>query len=122
MTTRRTTVLASLVTLAASALIAAPAAAQDKLRISLDTNASHVRNKGVEMFAEELKKRVGNKLVIEVYPSGQLFRDRDVPKALRQGAVEMAVPGTWQLDGVEPDAGLQTLPMFYGVEDRKSVV
>lgn len=116
MTTRRTTVLASLVTLAASALIAAPAAAQDKLRISLDTNASHVRNKGVEMFAEELKKRVGNKLVIEVYPSGQLFRDRDVPKALRQGAVEMAVPGTWQLDGVEPDAGLQTLPMFYGVD------
>ena len=84
-----------------------PAAiAQEKMRITLDTNPTHVRNKGVEVFAEELKKRVGNKIVVEIYPSGQLFRDRDVPKALRQGAVEMAVPGTWQLDGVEP-VGLQ---------------
>lgn len=116
MTIRRTTILGTLFVLAASAFAAAPAAAQEKLRITLDTNPSHVRNKGVELFAEELKKRVGNKLVVEIYPSGQLFRDRDVPKALRQGAVEMAVPGTWQLDGVEPDAGLQTLPMFYGVD------
>jgi C4-dicarboxylate-binding protein DctP len=116
MITKRHAVLGGLFMLAATALLPAPAAAQEKLRITLDTNPSHVRNKGVEVFAEELKKRVGNKLVVEIYPSGQLFRDRDVPKALRQGAVEMAVPGTWQLDGVEPDAGLQTLPMFYGVD------
>lgn len=99
----------------ASALLSGAAQAQDKLRISLDTNPSHVRNKGVEIFVDELKKRVGDRLAIEVYPSGQLFRDRDVPRALRQGAVEMAVPGTWQLDGVAPNAAIQTLPMFYGV-------
>jgi TRAP-type transport system periplasmic protein len=116
MTTRRTTILGTFLVAVAAALATTPAAAQEKLRIALDTNPSHVRNKGVEVFAEELKKRVGNKLAVEIYPSGQLFRDRDVPKALRQGAVEMAVPGTWQLDGVEPDAGLQTLPMFYGVD------
>ena len=115
MSTKRITILGGLF-LAAAALLPASAMAQEKLRITLDTNPSHVRNKGVEVFAEELKKRVGNKLVVEIYPSGQLFRDRDVPKALRQGAVEMAVPGTWQLDGVEPNTGLQTLPMFYGVE------
>jgi TRAP-type C4-dicarboxylate transport system substrate-binding protein len=95
-----------------------PAAAQEKMRISLDTNPSHVRNKGVEIFAAELKKRVGDKLVIEVYPSAQLFRDRDMAKALRQGAVEMGVPGTWQLDGIEPNVAIQTLPMFYGVEAK----
>jgi TRAP-type C4-dicarboxylate transport system substrate-binding protein len=98
-----------------SALAAVPAAAQEKMRISLDTNPSHVRNKGAEIFAAELKKRVGDKLIIEIYPSAQLFRDRDIPKALRQGAVEMGIPGTWQLDGVEPNAAIQTLPMFYGV-------
>lgn len=116
MITKRITLLSGLAIAAASALLPLPAAAQEKLRITLDTNPSHVRNKGVEIFAEELKKRVGNKLAIKIYPSGQLFRDRDVPKALRQGAVEMAVPGTWQLDGVEPNVALQTLPMFYGVE------
>ena len=101
--------------LVATALASGAVYAQEKLRISLDTNPVHVRNKGVDIFVEELKKRVGNKLVIEIYPSGQLFRDRDVPRALRQGGVEMAVPGTWQLDGVEPNAAIQTLPMFYGV-------
>ena len=116
MITKRIALLGGLAMAAASALLPMTAAAQEKLRITLDTNPSHVRNKGVEVFAEELKKRVGNKLAIEIYPSGQLFRDRDVPKALRQGAVEMAVPGTWQLDGVEPNVALQTLPMFYGVE------
>jgi TRAP-type C4-dicarboxylate transport system substrate-binding protein len=116
MIVRRFKLLAGLSALVASSLMSAHVLAQEKMRISLDTNASHVRNKGVEIFAEELKKSIGDKLVLEIYPSGQLFRDRDIPKALRQGAVEMAVPGTWQLDGVEPNAGIQTLPMFYGVD------
>lgn len=103
-----------------AALAAAPALAQEKLRISLDTNPSHVRNKGTEIFVEELNKRVADKLTVELYPSAQLFRDRDVMKALRQGAIEMGIPGTWQLDGIEPNMALQTLPMFYGV-DRDTV-
>ena len=84
----------------AMAIAAGPSLAQEKLRISLDTNPSHVRNKGTEIFVEELKKRVGDKLEVEVYPSAQLFRDRDIPKALRQGSIEMGIPGTWQLDGI----------------------
>ncbi len=92
------------------------ALSQEKMRISVDTNATHVRNKGTEMFAAELKKRIGDKLVVEIYPSAQLFRDRDIPKALRQNAIEMGIPGTWQLDGIEPNAAIQMLPMFYGVD------
>ena len=107
--------LAIALAIGAAFTLAPDAHAQDKLRISLDTNPSHVRNKGVAQFADELKKRIGDKLVIEIYPSAQLFRDRDVLKALRQGGVEMAVPGIWQLDGVEPNIAIQTLPMFYGV-------
>jgi TRAP-type C4-dicarboxylate transport system substrate-binding protein len=116
MKTRKIFTLVSFATAIASAFIAVPAVAEEKLRISLDTNPSHVRNKGAEIFAEELRKRVGDKLTIEIYPSAQLFRDRDVPKALRQGAIEMAIPGTWQLDGIEPNMAIQTLPMFYGAK------
>lgn len=107
-------------TLAGLALTLLPHAAalsQEKMRISLDTNATHVRNKSTEAFVAELKKRVGNKLAVEIYPSAQLFRDRDIPKALRQNAVEMGIPGTWQLDGVAPNTAIQTLPMFYGVDE-----
>jgi TRAP-type transport system periplasmic protein len=100
----------------ATVLMATPATAQEKFRIALDTNPVHVRNKGVDKFVEELKKRTGDHFAIEVYPSGQLFRDRDVPRALRQDALEMGVPGTWQLDASEPNAALLSLPMFYGVD------
>jgi TRAP-type C4-dicarboxylate transport system substrate-binding protein len=100
----------------ATTAAAISAQAQERLRISLDTNASHVRNKGAEIFITELKSRVGDKLAPELYPSAQLFRDRDIPRALRQGAIEMGIPGTWQLDGVEPNMAIQTLPMFYAVE------
>ena len=54
-------------------------AAPQKFRISVDTNPSHVRNKGIEIFVAELQKHVGDSLAIEVYPSAQLFRDRDIP-------------------------------------------
>ena len=65
-----------------------------------------------------MKERVGDALDIEVYPSAQLFRDRDVARALRQGAVEMAIPGTWVLDGIEPSLALTSLPMFYGQDEE----
>jgi len=103
----------------ASALAVAPriaSAAQETLRISLETNPNHVRNRNTERFVEELKKRAGDRISAEVFPSAQLYRDRDSPRALRQGSVEMAIPGTWNLDGITPDAAITALPMFYGVE------
>jgi TRAP-type transport system periplasmic protein len=113
--------LASAVTALAAVMMASPASAAEKMRIALDTNPTHVRNMGVEMFIEELKKRTGDHFEIELYPSGQLFRDRDIPRALRQNAVEMGVPGTWQLDASEPNAALLSLPMFYGVDPNKVI-
>ena len=111
-----TTLALGLAGLAMTLLPHTAALSQEKMRISLDTNATHVRNKGTEAFAAELKKRLGNKFAVEIYPSAQLFRDRDIPKALRQNAIEMGIPGTWQLDGIEPNTAIQMLPMFYGVD------
>lgn len=98
-----------------------PADAAEKLRISLDTNPSHVRNKGVELFVEALKQRVGDRMEIEVYPSAQLYRDRDVGRALRQGSVEMAIPGTWVLDGLVPVMAMTSLPAFYGIDEQATL-
>src|ERR1035437_7896813 len=116
MSSKRTTIALALAGLAALWLPHDAAPAQEKMRISLDTNATHVRNRGTEMFAAELKKRIGNKITVEIYPSAQLFRAPDIPKALRQNAIEMGIPGTWQLDGIEPNTAIQMLPMFYGVD------
>jgi len=111
---RRVLVLAAGAGLCAP-MIARPAAAQERLRISLDTNPTHVRNRYTERFVEELRKRAGDRIQAEIFPSAQLFRDRDVARSLRQGSVEMGIPGLWNLDGIEPNTAMTTLPMFYGV-------
>jgi C4-dicarboxylate-binding protein DctP len=95
--------------------------AAQRLRISLDTNPTHVRNKGVELFVAALKKRVGDAIEVEVFPSAQLYRDRDVGRALRQGSVEMAIPGTWVLDGIVPAMAITSLPVFYGLPEETAI-
>lgn len=99
----------------AAALAIRPAAANEQMRISLETNPSHVRNRNTEGFAQRVRAEIP-RLAPQVFPSAQLFRDRDVPRALRQGAIEMGIAGWWNLDGIAPDAALPSLPMFYGIE------
>lgn len=86
------------------------------LRISTENSATHVQTQVVQMFVDRLKDRVHGSLEIEYHHSAELFRDANVVKAINDGKVEMAVPGTWQLDRYEPSIGIFLLPMFYGRE------
>jgi TRAP-type C4-dicarboxylate transport system substrate-binding protein len=85
-----------------------------KLRASVDTSSAHGRTIAVADYLKKLQEASGGRLETELFHSGQLFRDRDVAKALRQGSVEMAVPGTWVLTGFVPDTDVFQLPIFYG--------
>lgn len=90
------------------------ASAAEKFRISLETGPNHVRNLSMKTFVEKLKAESAGKLEVEFYEGAALYKDRDVPKALAQGSLEMALPGLWQLDKFVPDAVIVDLPMFYG--------
>ncbi len=83
-------------------------------RISLNTGPNHVRNIALKGFVAKLSERTKGKLDVQVFPSGQLFKGPDVPKALAQGGVEMGVPIILYLSRVVPNAGLLDLPMFFG--------
>jgi TRAP-type C4-dicarboxylate transport system substrate-binding protein len=93
---------------------AAAQTAPIKLRASLDTSATHGRTIAVADFLKQLQDASGGRIETELFHSGQLFKDANVAKALRQGGVEMAVPGTWVLTGFVPDADIFQLPIFFG--------
>lgn len=96
-------------------LIALPAAAEGvKMRVSLDTTATHVRTILVGQYLDAIKAKSKGEIEPELFHSGQLFRDRDIGKALRQGGAEMGVPGTWVLTGFEPNMEYSVLPSLYG--------
>jgi TRAP-type transport system periplasmic protein len=53
------------------------------------------------------------KIKSELFQSGQLFADLNVTKALIQGQVDMAAPGTWTMTGLVPDCDFCQLPVLY---------
>jgi C4-dicarboxylate-binding protein DctP len=99
-------------------LAVAPASAQHKLEISLETGPNHIRNIGVTEWAEDLNKKSGGKLEVKIFHGAAKFKDTDVPKALNQGALDMGYPGTWQLGKFIEDFDAVDLPLFLGLSQE----
>lgn len=85
-----------------------------KMRISVENTASHFQTQAVERFAEQLKTALDGRIDVHFFSNARMFRDVDVIRALGQGKVEMAVPGTWHITRYVPDVGVFLLPVFYG--------
>ena len=106
---------------AAMAMVAAPALRRQALadqplllRCSLETVPSHARNASIRDYLSRVEQATGGKIKAQLFESGQLFPDLQVGKALLQGQIEMAVPGSWSLTGIVPDADFLQLPTLYG--------
>jgi TRAP-type C4-dicarboxylate transport system substrate-binding protein len=84
-----------------------------KLRCSLDTAPSHPRNQAISDYLAKLEEASQGKIKTELFQSGQLFADLNVTKALLQGQVDMASPGTWTMTGLVPDCDFCQLPALY---------
>ena len=113
--TRRAFGATAAVALAAPFIGAAEAAAPIELRCSLDTEPSHPRNVAFRDFLAKVEAASGGSIKTKLFESGALFPDLHVVKALVQGQVEMACPGTWTVTGFVPDADFSQLPAFYGL-------
>jgi C4-dicarboxylate-binding protein DctP len=122
---RRTFGLATAVTAATGfGIIRARADEPIRLRCSLDTAPSHLRNVSIANYFGKLEAASGGRIKTEIFHSGQLFADLDVAKALMQGQVEMAAPGAWTITGFVPDADFFQLPVMYGrtlIEAHKAI-
>ncbi len=85
-----------------------------ELRCSLDTAPSHPRNVAFRDFLAKIEAASDGQVKTKLFESGSLFPDLQVVKALVQGQVEMACPGTWTITGFVADADFSQLPAFYG--------
>ncbi len=92
----------------------AAAADRPRIRISVENYQGHVQTEAVRRFSELLRGRLGDRYEIEFFHSGELYRDRDVLAAMSAGNVEIAVPGTWQIDRFERSVAAFLLPACFG--------
>lgn len=84
------------------------------MRVSVDTPPLHGRTVSIADFLRKLEAASRGEITPLLFTGGQLFRDRDVIRALLMGQLDMAAPGTWQVAAYVPDADFTQLPMFYG--------
>jgi TRAP-type C4-dicarboxylate transport system substrate-binding protein len=84
-----------------------------RLRCSLDTAPSHGRNISIGDYLTKVEAASKGRLKPEIFASGQLFADLNVTKALVQGQVDMAAPGTWAITNFVSDSDLFQLPALY---------
>jgi TRAP-type C4-dicarboxylate transport system substrate-binding protein len=113
--TRRDFAFASVAALTAPALIRSARADEPlRLRCSLDTAPSHLRNVSMKDYLGKVEAASNGKIKTELFESGQLYPDLEVGKALIQGQVEMAAPGSWTITGIVSDADCFQVPALYG--------
>ncbi|QTL04080.1 TRAP transporter substrate-binding protein DctP [Aquabacter sp. L1I39] len=86
-----------------------------KFKMSTDDAPGHHRHAVVTKWLDLLRKESNGQLDVELFHSAQLFNDVNVPRALRQGSIDMAMPGNWVLGGIDPNNDIFLLPMFFGV-------
>jgi len=111
---RRRVVASAMAMLAAPALRRATAEEPLLLRCSLETVPTHTRNATIRDFLAKVEAAAGGRVKTQLFESGQLFPDLQIGKALLQGQIEMAVPGSWSITGIVPDADFLQLPILYG--------
>lgn len=90
------------------------AQAQTTARLSYHWGPTHESAIPSKKLAEEVTKRSGGKLKIDVFPSGQLYTIRQIIGALSAGSVEMGgVVSHNQFASVEKDWNVFQLPNFW---------
>ena len=91
----------------------APAKDVIEFSISVETVPDHPRNHGLVLFIKNLEEKSKGRFKVKYYHSAQLYKGKDILKALTLGTIDMGVPGNWWLDKINPNAVLTALPMFY---------
>ncbi len=114
--------------LAAAAFLAAglatlPASAETTLRITLQLPIKSHLGQNLLAFEKEVEEKSGGDLQIEIYPSAQLYKDKEVPQAVGSGAIEMGVASITRFAGTIPAVDIFYVPFMFNSEDmvRKAV-
>jgi len=78
----------------------------------------HYMTKTLEYYAKLIQERSKGRMKIEIYPVNQLFSDKDLPKALPSGAVDMGQVNMAMWAGLIPTLVVEELPFFYKDRDH----
>jgi TRAP-type C4-dicarboxylate transport system substrate-binding protein len=89
------------------------AAPQYVLRYACNQPPQHLVVRGAEMFSKLVGEKTGGRVKVEVYPMGQLFTDKDFPRAIPEGALDIGSSNLSLWSGKVPAILASDLTMTY---------
>ena len=110
--------IASLLAACAALTLAAPAAAQTKLKLAHVYEVSEPYHKWSLWAAEEIKKRTNGKYDIQVYPASSLGKETDINQGLSLGTVDMILSGPSFAARSLPRLGISYYPFIFRDADH----
>lgn len=87
------------------------------LRLGHSLNRDHPVHKGMVFMAEDVARRSGGRLRVEIYADGQLGPERDLIELLQIGSLAMTKVSTAPLENFSPLIKVFSLPYLF--RDRK---
>jgi tripartite ATP-independent transporter DctP family solute receptor len=110
--------IATLITACAALTLAAPAAAQTKLKWAHVYEASEPYHKWSVWAADEIKKRTNGKYDIQVFPASSLGKETDINQGLSLGTVDMIISGPSFAARSLPRLGIAYYPFIFKDADH----
>ncbi|MDC1287595.1 TRAP transporter substrate-binding protein DctP [Gammaproteobacteria bacterium] len=104
-------------------LFASTASAETIIKVTLQLPESHSLGQNWKSFAEIIEAKSGGELKVQLFPSAQLFKDKEVPAAVGSGAVEAGSAFLGRFAGSVPAVDVVSIPFIFASEAhiRKSV-
>lgn len=92
--------------------------AEKTLRISLQLPLKHHLGQNLLNFQQEVERESKGALKIEIYPSAQLYKDKEVPQAVASGAIEMGVASLTRFAGTIPAVDIFYVPFMFDSPEK----
>ena len=102
--------------IAFSMLFGAAASAETTIRVTLQLPATHSLGQNWNEFAVIIDEKSGGELKVQLFPSAQLFKDKEVPGAVGSGAVEAGSAFLGRFAGAVPAVDVVSIPFMFSDE------
>lgn len=108
---------------ATAALLSTSAMAETIIRVTLQLPETHSLGQNWNDFKQIIEEKSNGELKLQLFPSAQLYKDKQVPEAVGSGAVEAGSAFLGRFAGSVPAVDVINLPFFFkdGEHLRKSV-
>ncbi|MCF6173537.1 MAG: hypothetical protein L3J44_07150 [Campylobacteraceae bacterium] len=93
------------------------------MRVTLQLPITHSLGKNWQEFKKLVEKGTNGEVKVVIFPSAQLYKDKQVPEAVGSGAIEAGTAFMGRFTGSVPAVDVVSLPFFFKDETalRKAV-